>query len=160
MKPTDREFPKRGWKCCRVVDLQARQGIFYEPGSCDLCGRQLRFVHVMENPKYADCLRVGVDCAANLEGDPQAPLEREKRLKSLARRRTGFVSRAWKKSGNGNPCLKIGGYIVTIFKNTRGPGSCYSIARKGEAPEYGNRYATVEDAQLGAFDRLAEILEW
>lgn len=160
MKPTNDESPKHGWKCRQVVDLQGRQGIFYESESCDLCGRRLRFVHVMENPKYVDCLRVGVDCASNLEDDPQAPLEREKRLKSLARRRSAFVSRAWKESGNGNPRLKIGRYFVTIFPNSRGRGFCYSIARSRESPEYGNGYASVEDAKLAAFDRLAEILEW
>jgi hypothetical protein len=73
--------PRRGWTCVGVEDLE-------EPSElCGMCESvQIRFVHLMEHPDYAETLGVGCICAEHMEQDYIGPRLREKKLQSKARR--------------------------------------------------------------------------
>lgn len=150
--------PHLGWKCVGVTDLWSEQGVGYAPASCEMCGKEkLRYVHRMRHKGYPKVLNVGCICAGKMEGNAEAPMEREQRLKSRSSRKSRFAAARWRLSQNGNQCRKIDGFIVTIFANQLRPCFCFSIGRNGGRPEFWNGFDTIEDAKLAAFDRLEKL---
>jgi len=107
--------PKKGWTCTGIDDLE-------EPSQvCEMCeSAEVRYVHFMEHPNYPNVLAVGCVCAENMEEDYFRPREREKRLRTLARRRRTWGNREWQWSARGNPYLNAEGYNLVLTHSAGG----------------------------------------
>lgn len=142
--------PHRGWSCIGVEDLE-------EPSAlCEMCETQeIRYVHAMTYPDYADVLQVGCICAEKMEDDYVRPREREKALRSAAGRKKRWLSRRWRTSGHGNPYINTDGFNIAIYRN--GDGS-WGGRIKDRATNLSvlsrKRYPTEGAAKLAAFDGM------
>jgi hypothetical protein len=120
--------------------------------------QEIRYVHTLEHPDYPQVLRVGCICAMNMEGDYVGPRQREDRLKRRAMRKVSWPTRyGWRKSKNGNPWIKVGGWRVGVFRRGAGWGFW---CRWGEgAPVWSRRndYTSEREAKLALFDQLEEL---
>jgi hypothetical protein len=82
-KWSDPNVPHKGWTCMDIVDLAESN---YE--ICEMCeAREIRFVHIMEHPRYPGSLRCGCVCAGHLEANYKAARDRERGLKQAAGKR-------------------------------------------------------------------------
>ena len=105
--------PHRGWSCLGVDDVEDALEL------CQMCeAREVRFVHVMENPRYPNVLRVGKVCAGHMEGDVDGALLREREFKNIAARRANWVTRTWRTSAQGNSYVRADGFHVTRVSTT------------------------------------------
>gem|GEM_PF-1533645 len=138
--------PHRGWTCTGVVDLEALEGV------CDMCGRQIRYVHTMAHDNHED-VGVGVVCAAAMEGDYAAPRERERRLRLRAARRARWLRRRWRVSQAGNYRLTVGGVVAGVFRDPHPPGLWKCRLGGTFSREY---YPTADAAKLALFDWVEE----
>ncbi len=92
--------PLIGWTCVGVEDLGEASAV------CEMCETQeIRYVHSMSHPDYAEELQVGCVCAGRMENDYIGPRSREKALRSAAGRKKRWLGRKWKISARGNPYL-------------------------------------------------------
>lgn len=89
--------PKKGWSCVGIEDLG-------EPSQlCEMCESvTIRYVQYMEPDQTTESLAVGCVCAEHMEEDYVRPKERERGLRSLAKRRKTWTERSWKRSAKGN----------------------------------------------------------
>jgi hypothetical protein len=104
--------PHQGWVCQDVEDNG--------PGSdfiCEMCETQeIRFIHEMVHPVYPEALRCGCICAGNMEGDPGAAVERERRARLMTASRDRWPRRkGWSRSARGNPFLRYQRFVVIVF---------------------------------------------
>lgn len=142
--------PHHGWRCVYVEDLEEPSEI------CGMCeSAEIRFVHYMKHPDYPGELGVGCVCAEHMEQDYVAPKEREKRLRTKARRRMTWANRQWQVSAKGNPYLNTEGFNLTVFRQ----GSYWSFrvanTSDDEAVVYSRRrYQTEEEAKHATLDAL------
>jgi hypothetical protein len=69
----------------------------------------------------------------------------------------------WVTASTGNDTLKFNHereiVRVTVFPGTYG-GFVYCIAGGGEKLFSSGQFATKDEAKFGAFDRIADLLEW
>jgi hypothetical protein len=87
--------PHRGWTC--VDDYDAEDDLI----TCEMCETaQVRFVHVMTNPRWEGELRVGCYCAARMEEDGRAAELREAELKRRARNPAIGAALSWVKAAD------------------------------------------------------------
>lgn len=141
--------PKRGWSCVHVEDLG-------EPAQlCEMCENvEIRYVHEMQHPDYSGTLSVGCICAEHMEEDYVRPKEREKQLKSAARRRKTWAKRAWSQSSKGNLYINIDGFNITVFPK-RAVWALSITNRLTDKTRKGIRsYPTQLAAQAAGFDAL------
>jgi hypothetical protein len=110
-KWSEADVPHKGWSCVEVDDLG-------EPSqTCEMCGTvEIRYVHYMTHPDYPVALAVGCVCAEHMEEDYTRPREREKRLRTLARRRKTWGQRKWSVLGQDNLSLNAEGYLLTLTR--------------------------------------------
>jgi hypothetical protein len=141
--------PKRGWSCVGVEDLG-------EPSQlCEMCESiEIRYAHYMEHPNYPEVIAVGCVCAEHLEQDYIRPQERERRLKSAARRRKNWTTRKWKVSAKGNSYLNTDGFNITVVQRANAWRLIVSNRETGTAQRGRRDYATEEAAKVAAFDAL------
>lgn len=143
--------PHKGWSLTAVADLQLDEGrAFGEYDECEFCGKeQIRYVHTLAHPEYADSIRVGCVCAEHLTADYVNPKQRENELRNRAARRDKWTRRAWKTSAKGNPYLETrDGHHIVVFPVSS--GCMLRIdGRKGR-----KIYPNVAAAQLASFDYL------
>jgi hypothetical protein len=145
--------PHKGWVCVDIEDLGS------PTSRCEMCESQdIRYVHYMEHPAYAEVIGVGCVCAGHMEGDLAASKEREASMKSRASKRRRWLDRAWKRSQNGNPYIKADGHRVTLYR--RGGGWAATVASlDGETVIHSRRnYRTSDEAALAAFDVITRRL--
>lgn len=145
--------PHKGWTCVGIEDLEVPSDI------CGMCeSAEIRFVHFMQHPDYSEVLGVGCVCAEHMEGDYAGPKERERTLRSLARRRKAWLGRAWRVSAKGNRYLNAEGFNLTIFQKSDGQGAFWSFKVEnrvtGQHQFSRRRYQTLEAAQKATFDAL------
>jgi hypothetical protein len=148
-----RGVPHKGWHCVDIEDLG-------EPhATCEMCESQvIRYVHHMEHPAFESVLAVGCVCAGHMEDDVSAARGREASMRSRASKRTRWLTRSWRTSGNGNPTIKADGFRVTVYP--RGQGFAATIAEQdGDGVFHARRnYPTVNEAKLAAFDHITRLL--
>lgn len=134
-KWSDAGVPHKGWTCVDIDDLEAPNEI------CQMCeDKEIRFVHYMSHPDYPHTLGVGCVCAEHMESDYVRPKERERRLRSLARRRKTWFDREWRENAKGNLTMRTEGFFIRIFRgNAVGKKWVVSINRHGFSPTYGKR---------------------
>lgn len=154
-------IPQKGWTCVDMIDLgedaedmdfDARKAELYE--QCEMCSQEgIRYVHIMEHPRYEDQLRVGCMCAEKMESDYAAPREREKYLKNRHNRKMNFLKREWEGRANGNMVLKYKGKYITIMPSKYNRFD-YGVAYDGNFiwKYQGKRIKDIRTAKLVAFD--------
>jgi hypothetical protein len=139
------DLPKRGWSCVDVEDLGGVDS------HCEMCGTEIRYVHHMVHPDIGREYETGCICAGYMEGDDDAPRERERRLKNRAGRRCRWISRKWLTSRAGNFRLNVNGRTLGVYRDPFHPGAWK--ARVGD--RFGRKqYATPDAAKLALFDYL------
>ncbi|HWK94504.1 MAG TPA: hypothetical protein VNR39_03680 [Pseudolabrys sp.] len=148
--------PHKGWSCEGTDDLGPDRENWQ---TCEMCeAMEIRYVHSMTHPDYPGQLDCGCVCAGHMEQDLQAARDREASMKKSAKQRIAFPRRReWRVSTNGNPTIRIDGWLVTVF--ARGVGYRAVVSRNGEKywlPQSGPAYATTEDAKLAAFDAISD----
>lgn len=118
---------------------------------------EIRYVHSMQHPEYHAILEVGCVCAEHMEGDYVAPREREKRLRSSARRRVTWPKRQWSLSHAGNFYLNTEGFNLTVY-NAHPPKACWRIVvthrGTGKRQEGKREYDSANLAQLASLSAL------
>jgi hypothetical protein len=106
-------------------------------------------------PDYHSELAVGCICAMHMEEDYVAPRLRERRLRTVIRRRTSWARRSWNTSARGNPYVNTDGFNVVVFEIPAGGWKIRIARRDGEAEQNGGRvYPTQEAAQAAALNAL------
>ena len=151
--------PHRGWYCVGEFDAKEELG---DLTVCEMCEKQeIRFVHVMEHPRYASPLNCGCVCASHMSGDLKSAEDREKKMRSRAGRRGNFAKRkAWKVSARGNPNIKVDGVHLVIARNRDG---LYRIGfRNVGNPDFSwskQGWTTVEMAKTASFSIYEELRE-
>ncbi len=109
----------------------------------------------MRHPDYPEELGVGCVCAEHMEEDYVTPKEREKRLRTKARRRKTWANRRWRVSARGNAYLNTEGFNLTVFR--QGNYWSYRVANTSNAKEVGysrRRYQTEGAAKQATLDAL------
>ena len=153
-KWSQRGIPHRGWICVGIEDLR-------EPRmQCEMCESQtIRYVHHMRHPEYAGTLAIGCICAGHMEGNLAAARGRETAMQSRAVKRKRWITRKWKVSTNGNPCIRADGFRVTVYRRGVGWGAVVSAEDNSIEPKHSHRnYTSVDDARLAAFDEITRLL--
>jgi hypothetical protein len=119
---------------------------------CEMCeSQEIRHIVYMQHPDYPDILGVGGDCAEMMGPDGGEALRRRREKRNRAARRRRWLKRKWKASPEGNPCLKAGGYRVTVWP--KGLGWSFTVAREDDAPHHpACTFSTPDQAKLAAFD--------
>jgi hypothetical protein len=68
--------PHKGWVCAEIDDVEDTMEV------CEMCETaEVRYVHVMTNPRWEGELRVGCVCAGRMEDDAAAAERREAEFK-------------------------------------------------------------------------------
>jgi hypothetical protein len=149
--------PHKGWKNVGEVDLR-EEDRDAELEVCEMCeAREIRYVHIMEHPKYPSELRCGVVCAGKLAEDYEGAQLREKRMRGRATRRENFHKRkGWKVAKNGNPYIVVEGYHIAIAQRNGGRAWAVGVKLDGAIKHiWGEKiYHSVEAAKSGAFGAL------
>jgi len=141
--------PHKGWSCTGIDDLGEPDRI------CEMCeSRQIRYVHYMEHPDYAEELGVGCICAGHMEANYEAAVERERTLKNAANRRAKWLNRKWRISARGNPFIKTDGFHIVLYKYGSQWGGTITIRETEKEVKSRRRYATLDQAKLAAFDGM------
>ena len=107
------KIPTSGW----IYDNEYDYG-YYGAEQCQLCGADLRYVHVLHHPNWGSIM-VGCECETKLlEGDNTA-VERKNEREKFAEKLKRFInSPMWKQKKNGY-FYKKDGVIVRIWDNTK-----------------------------------------
>jgi hypothetical protein len=152
-KWTQPGVPHKGWSCADIEDLGEPSEI------CEMCETQeIRYVHIMEHPDYAEALRVGCICAGHMEEDLERAQLREKTFKAGRQRRARWLSRTWRCSQRGNEFLNVSGFNVVVFR--AGGGWCARVAHRNY--EWSHQLAprgTAAEAKLAALDVMVAALD-
>lgn len=146
-----REVPHRGWECVDVSDLASPTGV------CEMClNEEVRYLHLMRHPLWPTTVQAGRVRAGHMEEDTEAPIARERQLRNRAARRTHWLSRRWRVSDKGNPYLKVGDLVVTVFQLKKGERRGRWAFYAGET-QSSSAYLSVEAAKLAAFEALFPV---
>lgn len=143
--------PHKGWTCVYIADLVKPAAI------CEMCEVQrIRYVHTMWHPAFDDELEVGCVCAGHMEGDCEAPREREGSLQRVAGRRSRWLCRKWRVSAKGNSCLNVDGINIVVFQNETDYRWRARITDRttGNSEFSRRKYDSEDDAKLAAFDAM------
>lgn len=121
---------------------------------CEFCGRErIRFVHLLKHEEWLNIIRVGCICAERLTEDYINPAVRERKLRSVARKRETRRARfpdlnRWRISQSGNRWISYEGFHVILLRWGK------SIRLRIDGKLGTVLYPSERDAQLGAFDYI------
>jgi hypothetical protein len=149
------DVPKRGWVCVDIEDLGVGEWVV-----CEMCEKQqIRFVHTLEHPDYAEQLCCGCICTGHLTGDLDGAKQREERVKRIGGQRNRWLSRKWKASRQGNPYLKTrNGYHVVVYEGRSGQWA-FRVSRGEQTWLSEHWYENEAGAKLAAFDAMLSFAE-
>lgn len=140
--------PHHGWVCINYEDRG-------EPAMrCQMCeSSEIRYVQYMQHPRYPRVLACGVVCAGHMEQGIARAQDREKRMKSAARRREHFPKRVgWYPNKNGNPQIKVDGFTITVFQKNGFYRAVVNHRLKSDGTFTRDSFPTLVLAQRAAFD--------
>lgn len=142
--------PHKGWTCVNIEDLGAPDAI------CEMCETQeIRYIHYMEHPAYAEVLGVGCICAGHMAEDYEGARRRELDLKNAGGRRRRWLTRKWKISAKGNPYLNTDGFNIVVFPKLDGSwGGRIEDRGTGCSVMSQRQYMSEDHAKLAAFDAM------
>ena len=155
----DPSIPKRGWTCVGTHDLE-------EPsGTCQMSGTSIRYVHIMTHPQYQREIEAGCICAGHMEGDINAAVRRDEKMRKksgvrtrLAARRRNFPNlKGWRETSSGSLRLRKDGFLFRVFRDGGRWGSLIKSPDLSvdDVDWVDGRFDTPEDAMLAAFDKWA-----
>lgn len=165
------DLPTTGWELSDVIDLKDDNGnCDYE--DCELCGHEIRYVHVMTNEKFGvDDLRVGCVCAANMEAlgkeiEYSIILDKHRQKEQLLRDRAYFMNLKFKHSGPMKLYLEYKGYTAFVVNDSFGRNNKgYYIKRKDHIvcglkwiDEFGNKLFTELAIKKAIYSALLQLL--
>ncbi|GHU37049.1 hypothetical protein FACS1894105_08440 [Clostridia bacterium] len=140
----DPSVPKSGWQNADVIDLGKVAGI------CGMCGRQeIRYVHIMTHKDHPS-IGAGCECAAKMEGDPEASYARENELKNRLNRLETFNHIETKTSAKGNQYFKYKGTNITFIPSKFGNDKWAFI----ESDSRSDYYSSLDEAKNAAFAKI------
>lgn len=145
--------PHKEWVCVGTDEDENASTL------CEMCEHQhIRYIHIMEHPRYPDRLKVGQVCAGNMEGDLFASEYRDKAMRHLSARRSNFPKlKGWKASKAGNVYIKTSEEaIVTVIVGKNGM-FLYSVKYSGTVSYSKMTYNNVESAARAAFDTMIQM---
>ena len=151
--------PHKGWTCVDIEDLGEPSAI------CEMCETQeIRYVHSMTHPNYAEQLGCGCICAGHMEGDYEGARQREQVLRNAASRKSRWLGRKWKISSKGNPYINSDGYNVVVYPNGRGTTNAswgFRVRHRetGESLQSRKPYSSEDAAKLRSFDAIVWMKE-
>jgi hypothetical protein len=145
--------PHKGWVCIDIEDLGEPTAV------CEMCETQeIRYVHYMQHPTYAEALGCGCICAGRMEEDYASAHKREKALRNAASRKQRWLSRAWRVSSNGNPYINADGYNIVVFpvQSFSGGGWGFRVKNRNTDASLQSRNPcpSCDAAKLRAFDAM------
>jgi hypothetical protein len=149
-KWTQAGVPRKGWTCVDIEELEEQDHL------CEMCeARHVRFVHVMEHPRYEDVLRVGCVCAGHMEENVAGARKREVGFKGERSRRKRWLSREWRISTSGNEFLNTNdGFNIVVYRK----GAIWGARVEHRSSNYQRTsklpYQTQDQAKLAAFDAM------
>jgi hypothetical protein len=154
----EKGVPHKGWSCVGVTDLRDDDPEA-ELVMCEMCRvQEIRYVHRMTHPGWADELDVGCICAEKMEEDYTAARRREAPLRSRAARRAKWVGRGWRQSRQGHDYRNSFGYRVTLrpveHTGCKGWGGTIACMATGEVTRSTKVHPTADRAKLAAFDTI------
>ena len=116
---------------------------------------EIRYVHYMAHPSYPSVLACGEICAGHMEGDLAGAKDRDRAMKSSARKRKAFPRRvAWAYSQNSNPQIKIDAFLVTMFQKGRfWKGVVHDRLTSGSYFT-SERFEGLDEAKMAAYDTM------
>ena len=130
-----------------------------------MSGTSIRYVHIMTHPQYDGEIAAGCICAGHMEGDIEAAVRRDERMRKksgvrrrLAARRKNFpVLKGWREAPNGNMRLQKDGLLFRVFRDWGQWGSLIKNPDLSidDVEWVDGRFDTPEDAMLAAFDTWA-----
>jgi len=151
----DETFPREGWRFSMIKDMGDVATL------CAMCQHaRVRYAHVLVHPTLPGGILVGLQCAEALQEDDHfGPEKREREYRTDLRIKNDWPKRPWKTSRIGNLYLNSRGFNISIWR--KGPGFGITIRLENKFGEEFVRndprmYTTIEDAKLGALDRLLE----
>lgn len=153
-KWSQKDVPHLGWSCVEEYDAKEETGDLI---TCEMCEiMDVRFVHVMAHERYPERLHCGCICAGHMSGEKKGAEERDKRMRSRARRRETFHKRkGWKISRQGASYIEIDGFHLVIGRKANGQFQVGAKGPRDAKHRWGTkRYATLEEAKIGCFDAL------
>ena len=107
--------PHKGWTLIGYEDVKEEDpDAEYE--SCEMCGNEIRYVHILEHPDYVGTMRVGCNCAEKMTEDYTTQRIHENEMQKRASRRVNFMRQVWHKNGNGNLIIKYKGVRITAIE--------------------------------------------
>jgi hypothetical protein len=108
------DVPKRGWRFVRLVDLQEGEPWPRRRQICQMCeARHIRWLREMRHDAWPELLRVGLECAARMEG---LPLEEVRRRETALRREAARLEE-WMRIGWLTMQKGEGGNIACTYKD-------------------------------------------
>ena len=152
-KWTQAGVPHKGLNCVDIEELDEQEYL------CEMCqARHVRFVHVMEHPRYLQTLRVGCVCAGHMEEDLGGARKREAGFKTDRGRRKRWLSRKWRISASGNQFLNTNdGFNVVVYPRNSIWGARVEHRVTGYQRTSKRPSQTRDQAKLAAFDAMIEI---
>lgn len=148
-KWTQPGIPHRGWSCVDIEDLGSPDHV------CEMCElADVRYVHLMEHPDYAEPLRVGCICAGHMEEDLVGARKREAAFKANQGRRARWLTREWRTSRAGNQYLNVDCFNVVVFPVGGAWGARILNRATGLGRALKQPCVTEGRAKLAAFDAM------
>jgi len=156
---SERGLPHKGWTWQNVEDLDEMMG------RCDMCNRQIRYVHYITHDDVDEVMGVGCVCATHLTEDYVNPERREVSLRSRTIKLQTLMSKEWTVSPKGYT-LKTRGYRCTVFQRTGGRYAGWwkyviGPAKFGDGDSYFSDeiYKHLRGAKVACFTKLIELKE-
>ncbi|MEQ8236259.1 MAG: hypothetical protein ABRQ23_05745 [Syntrophomonadaceae bacterium] len=145
--------PHKGWTCTGMIDLR-EDDPDAEMEMCEMCGKEgIRYVHIMEHPRYQQTVKAGRVCAENMENDYATPGRRERELLNRHNRKMTFLKREWQHRQNGNYVLKFKGEYLTIMPSKFNKNN-FGVVYGGQSiwNYKGRKMSDLRTAKLVAFE--------
>ena len=131
--------PRGGWDYLGEHDLGDLVG------KCELCGTEIRYVHLIDHPDWHP-MEVGCDCCDKLTGTPEASDEEKRRRNEASRRRTFVRSRKWE-DRDGVHTREFAGVRIEILTDEDG-----FYLRLNGVPDRSKRFADLDELKVRVFD--------
>ena len=140
--------PTSGW----IYDFEYDYGE-YGAEQCELCGTNLKYVHILHHPNYGN-IKVGIECKENLLAGDDTAEKIQKERRAQARKYKAFVnSPKWRNSKNGY-FYKNDEEEICIWDNTQYFSITYKSSDDAQPYKVKSSFETLEQAKTHAFEIL------
>lgn len=141
-------LPSSGW----IYDNEYDAG-YTGAEQCQLCGTDLRYVHLLHHPNWGNIM-VGLECEAKLLQGDNSAMERVKERERYAEKLKRFVnSPMWKQKKNGY-FYKKDGLVVRIWDNVKYFSITYQYEDDTQFEKIKQTFKTLVEAKYYAFNEF------